>query len=116
MGNFNYLNLTFLKLSDRNEIPINKFDKKLIIQKSATFSYTLDICLDFFDPKLDITNLFLALKCFLEEKSIIIKKLVTTTITPQNLRIITDSLQISKLKFLTFDFFTQWVCQRLLMD
>ena len=113
---FVFLGLTFLKISDDYEIPINKEGSFLTIKKSEAFSYTLDLCTDFFDPKLDLVNLFLAIKSFLEEDSLIIKKLVTTTITSQDLRVVTDSFQISLLKSLTFDNFRQWFQQRLLMD
>jgi len=101
----NSLKYEFLTVGAINDMPLNLNNGFLLIKKSGRFSYSLELCFNYFDPSLDLKNLFLAIKSFSLENEIIVTKLLTSTISRYDQRIVTSSFQGSRLKFIEFDGF-----------
>jgi hypothetical protein len=99
------LKYEFLTVGAINDIPLNLNNDFLLIKKSSRFSYSLELCFNYFDPGLDLKNLFLAIKSFSLENEIIVTKPLTSTINRYYQRIVTSFFQGARLKVIEFDGF-----------
>jgi hypothetical protein len=106
----------YLTLDEINNIPLNLNNDFLLIKRSDSFLYSLDLCFNYFDPGLDLKNLFLAIKSFSLENEIIVTKLLTSIINKYYQRIVTSSFQGAQLKVLELDDFRLWAINRVIED